>query len=689
MIKRTLRRACVLMLALSLAMAFTVMVHAEDASSITDYHIRVSVQPDKSYKVTEEITAKFPSGTHIFEKKIPMSGMKIDEDSLKGDKTDVSLDMERDQYVIRAGSDAIAEKGEEVYKFTYNVRAYDGNDISNDEFNFILLPEGWNIAIENFKAHISMPKKFEENCLHVLSAEGDPISGGITKKVNNDAIDITGQGISAAAGLSCNIILPDSYWNGASTDANMKYYVIGLLALIPFLIMVFWFVCGRDPRRSKGEYHYPPEGMTPMEMGYIVDGMTDYRDAASMVIYFAQKGYLRIDEYEKGHVRLVKIKDIPMGMEKPFAVTLFDALFEDKNEITVEELDREFGRAYMDSRKELRHYYTGGRRLFTRTSRVMRTISIILACLPATGIIAASAIYKMEMKQMILALPALILVLGGCMIMTRAFDRKFVLSKGQRMKKYVIGAVMIAIAALGAGYYTSDIFGIDYGIGAVASTGISVMFIMMLKARTRHSSQWLDQILGLKSFIKSGEYNTCSILNGKRPGYYYEILPYAYALDLMPKWSKTFMKTDPGVPEWYRQFGVTKEEPVQLLEADTSEEEKKSLPEPEAKPMSLQEKLHAVKDRLMDVPEEAPEAEKVEVPEEELPAVIEEPKQEEPSAPVQQKKGFLGQIAQWGDRFKPHPELDFIRKFDFEDFAKTLKSEIDRLSDGIVKRMDN
>lgn len=59
--------------------------------------------------------------------------------------------------------------------------------------------------------------------------------------------------------------------------------------------MLFYFF-GRDPKIVQTVEFYPPEGITPAEAGYIIDGIVNKEDLVSMVIYFADKGYLSIEE---------------------------------------------------------------------------------------------------------------------------------------------------------------------------------------------------------------------------------------------------------------------------------------------------------------------------------------------------------------------------------------------------------
>lgn len=57
-----------------------------------------------------------------------------------------------------------------------------------------------------------------------------------------------------------------------------------LLALLSFIL---WLLFGREPRYTTTVEFYPPEGMTPAEMGYLIDGSIDDKDIMSMIVYYA------------------------------------------------------------------------------------------------------------------------------------------------------------------------------------------------------------------------------------------------------------------------------------------------------------------------------------------------------------------------------------------------------------------
>lgn len=121
---------------------------------------------------------------------------------------------------------------------------------------------------------------------------------------------------------------------------------------LAILLLLLWFLFGRDPHIVPTVEFYPPQGMTPAEVGYVLDGTADKKDLISLILYFAEKGYLTIEQTNKKKFILHKQCDIPQT-EKKFARTLFDGLFGKYGDVQLEELDEEFGEAYMTASEQL------------------------------------------------------------------------------------------------------------------------------------------------------------------------------------------------------------------------------------------------------------------------------------------------------------------------------------------------
>ncbi len=79
--------------------------------------------------------------------------------------------------------------------------------------------------------------------------------------------------------------------------------------------------------------------ISPAEAGFVIDGVVDGDDVASMLIYWASKGYIRIEEARKNSYRFYRLVD---EVDMPdYERDMFDKLFkkdEDKGYITTSDV---------------------------------------------------------------------------------------------------------------------------------------------------------------------------------------------------------------------------------------------------------------------------------------------------------------------------------------------------------------
>jgi predicted GTPase len=96
-------------------------------------------------------------------------------------------------------------------------------------------------------------------------------------------------------------------------------------------------ISGRDEKAVKTVEFYPPDGMTSAEVGYAIDGFVDNKDVISLIIYWADKGYLKIKTIKKDEFELLKQKD-PDDKMKLYEKQMFNKMFGDSRSVTAQDL---------------------------------------------------------------------------------------------------------------------------------------------------------------------------------------------------------------------------------------------------------------------------------------------------------------------------------------------------------------
>ncbi len=99
-----------------------------------------------------------------------------------------------------------------------------------------------------------------------------------------------------------------------------------------------WWTKGRDPRlRPIAAQYEPPDGLTPGEVGTVIDNSVDMRDITASIVDLAVRGFLSIEEKQKDHlfglthsreyVFHLKKARTEWGTLKPHEQILLDGIF--------------------------------------------------------------------------------------------------------------------------------------------------------------------------------------------------------------------------------------------------------------------------------------------------------------------------------------------------------------------------
>ena len=89
------------------------------------------------------------------------------------------------------------------------------------------------------------------------------------------------------------------------------------------------------------------------------------------------------------------------------------------------------------------------------------------------------------------------------------------------------------------------------GIIGTISLIISIVCLVNMPKRSRQGNKKLGEILGFKKFIEVAEKNRLKKLLEENPSYCYDVLPYAYVLDVSEEWISKFETLLQEPPSWY------------------------------------------------------------------------------------------------------------------------------------------
>ena len=281
---------------------------------IEDYDIDMVVNEDNTFDITENITTYFNISKHGIYRKIPLKNTITRVDGTTSKNTaqiynlsvseNYSVSKENGYEVIKIGDSRNTVSGSHSYtiKYTYNIGKDPLKDM--DELYYNLIGEEWDTNIQNVTFRITMPKSFDKSLLGFSSGfKGSIVSLNVNYSVDGNVISGTiNNTLLAGQGLTVRLTLPDGYFVGAGLKWDMFCIGIMLISLIFVLIADrIWRKYGKDDEIVDTVEFYPPEGYNSAEIALLYEGHATDKGVISLLIYLANKGYLKIEETrEKG-----------------------------------------------------------------------------------------------------------------------------------------------------------------------------------------------------------------------------------------------------------------------------------------------------------------------------------------------------------------------------------------------------
>ena len=97
------------------------------------------------------------------------------------------------------------------------------------------------------------------------------------------------------------------------------------------------------------------------------------------------------------------------------------------------------------------------------------------------------------------------------------------------------------------------IYLIIYIIGII-SIAFLAFYIKIMPKRTPYGNEMLGKVRGFKRFLETAEKHQLETLVNENPEYFYNILPYTYALGVSNVWMKQFETIAMKAPDWYSGY---------------------------------------------------------------------------------------------------------------------------------------
>lgn len=573
---KAVRRFFGIAMILLLCAAMPIFSAALESFEISAFNIDMTVRDDNSYLITETIDINYTQPLHGIIRNIPTKTYrkrpaKISEIKVSNHK--FSTGKAGSDLQIKIGdANRFAEPSERyVISYVYTIGEDGLRDM--DELYWNLIGTDWDCPIENVTFSIRMPADFDSSKLNfTYGQKGSTKNDGVVWSVEGSTIMGSLQAALAPhEALTIALPLPQGYYADAQPVRTSVMARFGWMFSLATAVagFVLWGAFGRKRQSFPTVEFYPPQGVTSADAGYLIDGRVDPFDITSLIIYWADKGYLTISE---------QITRKAFGTQKSFLLTrvcnpsenareyeheMFTALFNlgDGMQVHTNQLSNRFYTIADVTKKQIIASFGNQpeTRIFAASNKfcsgVLRLLGM-LAMLPCTYVVMKEISGSTGGKLLaISALMALFVSVVLFVLVYMLINWKG-LPKKQRLQQLIMTLAFCGVL-VGTLCYAA------ISIGMLLTCVLSNIFVLVIgvlscfcNRRTELGVWYEERLTGFKEFLKATELDRIKLLVQQNPQYFYNVLPYAMVLGVTDKWVKNFDTIMTTPPDWYRSSSM-------------------------------------------------------------------------------------------------------------------------------------
>ncbi|MGL5355717.1 MAG: DUF2207 domain-containing protein [Cetobacterium sp.] len=493
---------------LVLLIALGTNVFGDLGYSVENYKVDIAIDEKNVYSVSEKIEVDFKEKRRGIYRVIPevFNGRSIKVSHVKTNVKTHAKD-EGDYIYLRLGDEKTYLTGLKSYYIEYKHSLGWDRQSRYDEVYYNLVGNDWDTTIKKLEFLIKLPKEFDSSKINFTAGvRGSTDNSRVIWSVEGNTIKgYTTSPLKPGESLTLALPLKEGYFDtdGEKNIFNLLKTLLYLIYFgVPTLAIVLWLKYRDVSNAVQTVEFYPPDNLTPTELGYYIDGEIHSKDLTSLIFYWADAGYLKLHVkpskgfFSKEEFEIEFLKN-SIESKKEFEVYLFKALIAYKN---------------IDGRVKILELKN---RFYKHIQKSAELLEIDL-------IMSKKSLYTLKSLRMgdrVRASVALIV------LATVIFYKYFgVLSKTRLALTIVVGGLSILVTLF-----------------------MSTKF----KSKSSYGCTILGRVLGFKRFLETAEKRKLEMLLNENPGYFYKILPYTIVLGVSDIWEDKFKELSVSAPKWY------------------------------------------------------------------------------------------------------------------------------------------
>lgn len=559
---------------------------ADPAMEIPSIDVQMDVDLSNTYHVTETIQVNF-----LFERR----GLIRDiERNFYGYSHDINNLSVTDQFgqphpysttnhgsymEIHIGDPDVFHTGPMTYVISYSFVMGADRNSEFDQVYWNLIGTDWSSPIEQTSFRVTMPKEFDESTLNVTTS----ILGSVEKAqwtVNGNTVTGTAGSLQPYEAVTFRVDMEEGYFSDAPKPYNPLHFyaTFGLLGAAILLTTSIRRKNAANNQIIPVVSFEPPFDLNPPEIGYMnSEELIKKEDMASLITYWASKGYLQIIEQDKRSVigsssEMTFVRKVTgEEIDNPYERRLFAAMFKygDKNTVTMDQLKHKFYKDVDTALAALKDKFRGDKEILVNSYQYLPGIIIFIVFIVA-GLFIGHQVGWLFGLQSILGYIITFVVLGLLLFVMSALHARR--SGGHKLELGCLSMLVMPLLfvgvylSLGSGFSVSRIFsGFAFPRWndpwlwfVVASFGLTAWLfysLLGIKKYTEYARAHLGPIRGFRDFLEKAKTEELNMMFQSNPNYYYDMLPYVYVFGLTDIWENHLKEITIPAPDWYSGQG--------------------------------------------------------------------------------------------------------------------------------------
>lgn len=345
--------------------------------------------------------------------------------------------------------------------------------------------------------------------------------------------------------------------NTIKTVADVSNYILFCIPIVLLIVSVLlWLKFGKNEKIEVYARSHPPTNCSVLDADLLYNKNASCKSMASLIIPLAAEGCVEIfNENRNNNFLIKKIKDYDGdNVEEACLMSdLFPCETSEVSETTLMLRSRMLGNRRMKPRIVRKANYTKNKErffeLFPAFPKYIIMISYIISFFVMNLPFCTDSL---EPGVTIMMAP--FSAAGFFCIVSCFIGKNMVFEK---IASVILGSSFIGVSSfmlIMASSSFKPIFWVCQIIDVFCAIGILICFLR-LPRKTKYGNEVFSHLEGLEQFIRTAKEDEIDKLLAIDPNYFFEILPYAYVLNLSQEWLDKFKSMDVVPPKWYHCQG--------------------------------------------------------------------------------------------------------------------------------------